>query len=178
MSIRNKYETFGASAYYQNHASDYHNPHEQEISTLIRQNLHRMDTARVLDFSAGGGEVSTCLLQSGVTNIEGADPFTQNLYTQHTGLTCHPWSFDDVVRHGLPQSYSTIICSFALHLCPENQLFSVTWNLLQAAPLLVIITPHKRPELEKLSGISLCYEDHTLTKRGKRVRLKAYSINK
>jgi hypothetical protein len=46
--------------------------------------------------------------------------------------------------------------------------------LLQAAPLLVIITPHKRPELEKLQGIELLWEDAVETARGKKVRMKAY----
>jgi hypothetical protein len=42
--------------------------------------------------------------------------------------------------------------------------------------MLIVITPHKRPELENLNGISLDFEDFTLTERGKKVRLKAYRI--
>jgi hypothetical protein len=43
-----------------------------------------------------------------------------------------------------------------------------------AAPVLVVITPHKRPALEELPGIELVWEDFELTERGKKVRLKVY----
>jgi hypothetical protein len=48
--------------------------------------------------------------------------------------------------------------------------------LLQAAPTLVIITPHKRPELEKLPGVVLAWEDFAETEKGKKVRMKAYRL--
>jgi hypothetical protein len=76
----------------------------------------------------------------------------------------------------LPGNFTTIISSFAMHLCPTKDLFSLTWNLFQAAPLLVIITPHKRPELENLSSFELVWQDFVCTERGKQVRLKAYKL--
>ncbi len=45
-----------------------------------------------------------------------------------------------------------------------------------AAPVLVVITPHKRPALEELPGIELVKEDFELTERGKKVRLKQYQL--
>jgi hypothetical protein len=39
---------------------------------------------------------------------------------------------------------------------------------------LVIITPHKRPQLEKLDGVKLVFEDYALTERGKKVRLREF----
>ncbi len=42
--------------------------------------------------------------------------------------------------------------------------------------MLVIITPHKRPELEKLQGVELVLEDAVETVRGKKVRMKAYRV--
>jgi 2-polyprenyl-3-methyl-5-hydroxy-6-metoxy-1,4-benzoquinol methylase len=141
----------------------------------LLQNLHRIDTRRVLDFAAGGGEVTRVLQDAGVSDIEGCDPYTHRLYTRLTGgLPCREMSFMEVIRHGLEGQYSAIICSFAMHLCPEKELFSLCWNLLQAAPQLIIITPHKRPELERLSGFELDWTDFVNTERGKKIRIKAY----
>ncbi|MEY4204412.1 MAG: hypothetical protein RL013_2116, partial [Bacteroidota bacterium] len=98
------------------------------------------------------------------------------LYEKKTGLPCHRYSFMDVVKNGLDGAYSTIISSFAMHLCPHKDLFSLTWNLFQATPLLVIITPHKRPELELIPGVELCWQDITEDERGKKVRIKAYCL--
>lgn len=175
-AIRPLYEEHGVEGYYRDHAMAYENPHLPEIRTLLERNRARMDTNRVLDFAAGGGEVTRVLQDLGVQDISGCDPYTAALYAQNTGQTCLPFSFKDVIRNGLPDPYSVVICSFALHLCPAKQLFPLCWNLLQAAPLLVVLTPHKRPELESLPGIGLVWEDFALTERGKKVRCKAYQI--
>ncbi|HLP94056.1 MAG TPA: hypothetical protein VK168_08465 [Saprospiraceae bacterium] len=175
--IRPLYDQYGADGYYRQFSEEYENPHFPEIKALLLQNLYRIDcSAGVMDFSAGGGEVSMVLQEAGVKGITGSDPFTHQLYSRQTGLPCLELSFRDVIRNGLPGQYSVVISSFALHLCPEKELFPLIWNLLQAAPLLVLITPHKRPELEKLSGISLLWEDAVETTRGKKVRMKAYGM--
>lgn len=174
-SIRPLYEQHGPEAYYRDHAEGYENPHFPQIKALLEQNLHRLDcSGGVLDFAAGGGEVTRVLQTAGITDLAGCDPYTQALYTRQTGLHCLPYDFKTVVLQGLPKRYSLIVSSFALHLCPPKDLFLLTWNLLEAAPLLVVITPHKRPELELLPGISLVWEDDTLTEKGKKVRMKAY----
>ncbi|MFM7154625.1 MAG: hypothetical protein ACKOZV_10935 [Bacteroidota bacterium] len=176
-SIRPLYDQYGAEGYYQSQSDSYENPHLPLIERLLEQNNHRLDLkGRVLDFAAGGGEVTRALVRMGVREIEGSDPFTWSLYEKNTGLTCHRFSFMDVVKNGLKGTYSTIISSFAMHLCPQKDLFSLTWNLFQAAPLLVIITPHKRPELELLPGIELLWQDITEDDRGKKVRMKAYGM--
>jgi hypothetical protein len=61
-----------------------------------------------------------------------------------------------------------------MHLCPEKQLYPLTQKLFCLSPQITIITPHKRPALEKITGITLEFEDHTLTMKGKKVFLKAY----
>ncbi|MFM8485986.1 MAG: hypothetical protein ACKOCH_06595 [Bacteroidota bacterium] len=176
-SIRPLYDQYGAEGYYQSQSDLYENPHLPLIERLLEQNNHRLDLkGKVLDFAAGGGEVTRALVRMGVREIEGSDPFTWSLYEKNTGLTCHRFSFMDVVKNGLGGTYSTIISSFAMHLCPQKDLFSLTWNLFQAAPLLVIITPHKRPELELLPGIELLWQDITEDDRGKKVRMKAYRM--
>jgi hypothetical protein len=176
-SIRARYETYGAEGYYREHGGQYANPHYPEVAALLARNIHRIDGGgEILDFSAGGGEVTLALRGLGVEAISGCDPFTFALYTQQTGRPCLPLSFKDVIREGLPSAYSAIIASFALHLCPEKDLFSLCWRLLEAAPQLVVLTPHKRPELEKLPGLQVLWEDFVLTDRGKKVRAKGISM--
>lgn len=174
--IRPLYDKHGVDAYYRDHAGAYENPHFQEIKTLLHQNLYRLDTGAVLDFGAGGGEVTLALQDQGIQNITGCDPYTFELYEKNTGRPCLRHSFKTVIKSGLPGPYSVIISSFALHLCPAKDLFPLTWNLLQAAPLLVVLTPHKRPELETLPGIELVWADFALTERSKKVRCKAYRL--
>ena len=172
--IRPLYDEHGAEGYYRAFADSYENPHFPEIKALIERNFARFDCSSVLDFAAGGGEVTQALQVLQVQNIIGCDPFTFGLYEKNTSRPCLQLSFKDVIKNGLPGHYSLIISSFALHLCPVSDLFSLTWQLLDAAPLLVVLTPHKRPELEKLQGIELVWEDSVETERGKKVRLKAY----
>lgn len=173
--IRPLYEELGAEGFYRAFGDSYENPHLSEIQALIRRNFHRFDcSGKVLDFAAGGGEVATELQLLGAKDIVGCDPFTYSLFEQKTGLNCLRLSFKDVIRQGLPEHYSLIVSSFALHLCPLKELYSLVLNLLLATPLLVIITPHKRPELETFEGITLAWEDTVETARGKKVRMKAY----
>lgn len=175
--IRLLYDELGPEKYYRDHADNYENPHLPQILALLERNYHRLDcSGTVLDFAAGGGEVTLGLRSLGARNVTGCDPYTFALFEQKTGLPCLRHSFRDVLKRGLQESYSMIISSFALHLCPQKDLFPLTWNLFQAAPLLVIITPHKRPELEHLLGIELFWEDTVENERGKKVRMKAYRL--
>lgn len=174
-TIRPLYDKYGAEVYYRDYAADYSNPHFPEISALLRQNLYRLDcSGGVLDFACGGGEVTKVLQEAGITQITGCDPYTFDLYERQTQATCLRFSFKDLIKRAGFGHYSLIISSFALHLCPEKDLFSLTWSLFQAAPVLVVITPHKRPELEKLPGIELCWEDAAVTEKGKKVKMKVY----
>ncbi len=174
--IRPLYDEHGAEGYYRAFADTYENPHFPEIKELLERNFSRFDCSQVLDFAGGGGEVTQVLQGLGVQSITGCDPFTFDLFEKNTRCTCLRLSFMDVIKNGLPGRYSTIFSSFALHLCPVRDLFSLSWQLLEAAPLLVVLTPHKRPELEKLQGIELVWEDVVSTERGKKVRMKAYKV--
>ena len=44
--------------------------------------------------------------------------------------------------------YDTIICSYAMHLCEESMLNNLLYQLSLIANTLIIITPHKRPEIK------------------------------
>jgi len=176
--IRQQYETHGAEGYYRSHAEDYENPHFPQVRELVLRNYPSWNCGEggVLDFCAGGGEVTLALREAGHRIISGSDPFTWELYQNNTGITCEKWSFEDIIKGAKIGHYRAVISSFAMHLCPEKDLFPLVWALFGAAPLLVIITPHKRPELEKIPGVELVGEDFELTDRGKKVRLKTYAM--
>ncbi len=173
-SIRDQYADQGVENFYLEHGHDYVNPHTEQIRGLLMQNQHRIDYSSVLDFCCGGGEVTTVLAEIGFPETTGCDPFTQQAFRQNTGKEALSLDFSDVIQGKLTGSYSSVICSFAMHLCPKDQLFLLCYYLFAAAPQIVVITPHKRPELETLEGIEIEFEDFVLTKRAKKVRLKAY----
>lgn len=172
--IRNIYEQLGVDKYYKEYGYQYKNPHLDQIQTLIVNNKTRIDYSAVLDFCCGGGEISLILDQLGYTNSQGSDPYTHALYQKNRQQSCAKWTFDDVIKGAMTGSYSAIICSFALHLCPEKKLYPLVMQLFQHSPSLVILTPHKRPALEQLEGVELDFVDHTLTEKGKKVFLKHY----
>lgn len=190
-AIRDEYAEQGVEAYYRSAAEVYENPHFSYIQSLLEQNKERIDYSKVLDLSAGGGEVTLILRgilgeKFSTDRIMGTDPFTFRLYEKNTGCRCWGYSFEDIIKGRLTKKlsysedkyqtvFSSIICSFAMHLCSEKQLFPLVNQLFLLSKTLIIITPHKRPQLEELEGISLDFEDFTLTERGKKVFLKAYS---
>jgi hypothetical protein len=176
LHIRQRYEEEGSEGYYKNNALAYQNPHEPQVRELILRNIGKIDYTRALDLCAGGGEVSKIWHELGHNDFLACDAYTYELYEQNLQRSCYQYSFDNFLRNkfSFPHTFSTIVCSFALHLCPEDWLFNVTENLFAYSPEIVIITPHKRPELELLGNCSLRFEDFVLTERGKKVRLKAY----
>ncbi len=173
--IRDHYREHGVTNYYLQQGGEYNNPHFPQIEALLIKNEHRIDYKRVLDFCCGSGEVSVVIEHLGYPPPVACDPYTKEAFTKRTGRTCESWSFESVVKGELKGDYSAVICSFAMHLCPEEQLFPLAYQLFQHTGLLVILTPHKRPVLEKFEGIYLAFDDHELTQRGKKVFLKAYS---
>ena len=173
-SIRDHYADQGVENFYLEHGHDYVNPHLAQIQTLLGQNQHRIDYSSALDFCCGGGEVTTVLDGLGFSDTVGCDPFTQQAFKNNTHKEALSFDFSDVIQGKLTGDFSSVICSFAMHLCPQDQLFLLCYYLFETAPQIVIITPHKRPALENLEGVELEFEDFVLTKRGKKVRLKAY----
>lgn len=99
----------------------------------------------------GKGEV-TKIIQSITTyiNVDGLDPFTYEAYKKETGNECIQMTFKDIVCGSLVHKrYDTIFCSYAMHLCEESMLNSLLYNISLICDTLVIITPHKRPNLSK-----------------------------
>jgi len=175
--IRKQYEIHGVDAYYSKEADNYSNPHFEQIKSLLIQNESRIDFRQILDLSCGHGEVCQVLRELGYTGFSGSDPYTWESFEKKLETPCYKWSFEDVIKGKMKGEYSSIICSFAMHLCPEKQLYPLAFQLFQHTKQLVIITPHKRPVLEKLDGVQLDFEDFSLTVKGKKVRLKSYSYS-
>jgi hypothetical protein len=190
-AIRDEYAEKGVEAFYKSHADVYENPHFKYIKALLEQNQHRIDCSKVLDFCSGGGEVT--LILRGLLgehfnneNILGTDPFTTKLYKKNTDCACLPYNFEEVIKGRLTKKlgynpeeepiFTAIICSFAMHLCPEKQLYPLVSQLFLLSKNIVIITPHKRPQLEDLTGVQLTFEDFVLTEKGKKVFLKNYEL--
>lgn len=187
-AIRIEYAEKGVEAYYQKNADAYENPHFPYIQQLLEQNQSRIDYSKVLDLACGGGEVALILRGCpdpssggrGFDNVVGCDPFTKRLFVKNTGLPCFNYSFEDVVKGRLAAKvegqYSAIISSFAMHLCDEKMLYALANQLFRLTKNVVVITPHKRPQLEHYSEFSLIFEDFVLTERGKKVFLKSYEM--
>ena len=160
--------------FYKKSGWHYTNPHEPQIITLLNKNKSRINYQRVLDFCCGSGEVTAALSDMGFENTMGSDPYTRQAFRKRTGKKALSLSFAEVIRKGLPETYTAVIASFALHLCPPKQLYPLVTQIFTATPQLVVITPHKRPQLEKLDGVHLVFTDETPTPKGKQVRLKMY----
>lgn len=160
-AIRNQYRAHGVQGYYERFGADYRNPHEPHIRAALRQAAERwpLDTSAVLDLACGSGEVTLALRMLGVTNITGADPYTGAAYTARTGQTALPYTFEQIGAGALSeQHYSLIVCSFALHLMETSRLPTVAYQLGRMASQLLILTPHKRPDLRESWGWSLAGE--------------------
>ena len=177
-AIRTEYAEKGVEAYYRANATAYENPHFPYIEQLLKQNQARIDYTHVLDLACGGGEVALILRGCGFENSVGCDPFTKRLFVKNTGLPCFNYGFEDIVKGRLAAKvegqYSAIISSFAMHLCEEKMLYSLTSQLFLLTQNVVVLTPHKRPQLEYFSEFELVFEDFVLTERGKKVFLKSY----
>jgi hypothetical protein len=157
-SVRAKYERHGADAYYRDHADDYTNPHEPEVRQCIETALGRwkLDLSRVLDLAAGTGEATLALRELGVHRVNAADPYLFSQYERRTGQVCERFSFEDIVGGALAtRNYSLIVCSFALHLVDASRLPSVCLQLSLITPTLLVLTPHKRPEIRQQWGWTL-----------------------
>lgn len=175
--IRKLYEHLGVDKYYKDYGNQYKNPHSQQIEALIIKNKNTLDYSAVLDFCAGGGEISWVLQELGYSNFTGSDPYTHQLYKKNLTQKCYQWSFDDVIKGKSEGKYSCIICSFAMHLCDEQKLYPLVIQLFQHSKSLVILTPHKRPELEHINGVELDFIDYAFTEKGKKVFLKHYTYS-
>ncbi len=160
-AIRQHYEQLGAQAFYEQHGAGYRNPHEAAIGAVLRAVVPewRLDLTRVLDLACGSGEATLVLRDLGAGQIDGLDPYTGAAYLARTGQAAEPLSFEQIAEGALAgRSYALIVCSFAMHLLPASRLPALLFRLAELAPRLLILTPHKRPELKRAWGWELAQE--------------------
>ncbi|CAF0811463.1 unnamed protein product [Adineta steineri] len=151
-AVRHAYEKYGVNGYYSQYGSDYRNPHEDRLITTVHQLVKKWNiksTERILDLACGSGEITLILRQLGFQHINGIDPYTSEAYEKRTGTPIHAkWTFEQIADGCLESEiYDTIICSFAAHLIPPSYLQLVMIQLRFVAKKLIILTPHKRPQL-------------------------------
>jgi len=153
-AIRHQYEKFGVNGYYSQHGSEYRNPHEDRLKIIVRQLIEKWNiqsTDRVLDLACGSGEITLILRQLNFQSINGIDPYTSEAYEKRVGQPIHgKWTFEQIADGCLEaanESYDVIICSFAAHLISPSYLPLVMIQLRFIAKKLIILTPHKRPQI-------------------------------
>lgn len=172
VALRQLYEQHGAREYYEQFGAEYSNPHEPVIREALREAAERWrpDLSRVLDLACGSGEATLALEALGATEIGGVDPFTQEAYLARTGRVAEGQSFEQIASGALAgRRYSLIVCSFAMHLVEVSWLPALLAQLGMISDRLLILTPHKRPEIRQEWGWRM--EDEFILER---VRVRLY----
>ena len=171
-AIRRQYERHGVRGFYERDGASYRNPHEEGGRSALELCVSRwtLGLQRTLDLACGSGEVTLALLDLGCDEIEGIDPFTGDAYFRRTGRKARPLSFEEIAEGALAEEhYSLVICSYALHLCEISRLPGLLVQLGLIAPDLIVVTPHKKPEIRREWGWRL--EDEFVAAR---VRSRLY----
>ena len=170
--IRGEYEAQGVELYYATSGATYRNPHETAVRAIIAEATAawRPDLGAVLDLACGSGEATLVLRELGAVSIDGIDPYTGEAYRARTGNRAEPLSFEDIACGALcGRHYTLIVCSFAMHLIAESWLPALLAQLGQIAGQMLIITPHKRPEIGSETGWEMIGEI-----RRERLRARLY----
>lgn len=154
-AIRHRYEAEGVEGFYAKQGAAYRNPHEPVIHKLIGEVVRhwQLDLDSVLDLACGSGEVTLALRELGAGRIDGIDPYTGAAYLERTGREAERYRFEDIAAGILEgRHYRLVVCSFALHLLDESWLPALLFHLARLTDRLLILTPHKRPELNPAWG--------------------------
>jgi SAM-dependent methyltransferase len=161
LAIRNAYEKYGVKTFYQHFGDSYRNPHEAVIFKVIEavHTAYQPDFSQVLDLACGSGEVTLALLKLGYIQVDGIEPYTFKAYFERTGKRAEKYRFEEIETGILSERrYTTIICSFALHLAIPSRLPILSYQLSRIAPTLLVITPHKNPQIRSQWGWTLLNE--------------------
>ncbi|KAF8318993.1 hypothetical protein DL93DRAFT_262021 [Clavulina sp. PMI_390] len=135
--------------------------------------------ARRLRVNASSG---VALTNSDRMTVVACDPYTSEAYLARTGLPCEALSFKDVSLGNFPKPapdpqlkteveemaeevpaeseatplYDMIVCSFALHLLENpSEIWSLFIALSPRAKWLIVLEPHKKPEIKSGWGWEL-----------------------
>lgn len=157
-SIRQNYQIFGVEDFYKKVGNDYNNPHEEYIKDCIKEIKSKgiADFSHVLDLGSGKGEVTTILKELGYDNVVGSDPYLYNEYMRNTSKKCYKYSFEDIQKGALDNKrYSTIVCSYSLHLAKSSIVPTLLWKLSLISKYLIILSPNNNPIVKEENGWSL-----------------------
>ena len=173
MKIRCEYEEAGTAAlFYLGKGAQYRNPQERDVRAMLRAQLTQAEVAHVLDLACGSGEATLEVVAMGGTSTC-VDPYCGAACTERTGLPCLASSFEDICHgklHFEPDSFSAIVCSFALHLLDESYLPALLAVVKSWSPVLIVLSPHKRPHIRPEWGWAL-QSEHV----DNRVRFRRYA---
>ena len=179
--VRDEYAShrLGAEGWYREQGALYRNPHAAAVREMVLVALAKWPEmfaggGSLLDLCAGSGEVTAVIADAlGVERVISADPFTGAAFLSAQGRSLDAeWSFAAIADGVLEErSFDVVICSYALHLCERSRLARICHELAQRADHLVVITPHKQPELRPGWGFAL-FEEHRDSKW--RTRLRRY----
>lgn len=176
IAVRHQYEEHGVEKFYSQFGSEYRNPHEPTIVEVLREAVRhwRLDLTHALDLACGSGEVTLVLHKLGAKQVDGVDPFTGEAFRARTGQQAEAFNFEQIAEGVLAERrYSLIVCSFAMHLIEESWLPALLFRLGEISDCLLILTPHKRPELKPEWGWTL--EGEFMIER---VRARLYRLKK
>jgi SAM-dependent methyltransferase len=168
----------GADGWYREQGSIYANPHEPAVIAAVADAVAswpELFDGPILDLCCGSGEVTLALrsLEVAADHITGCDPFTGLAYAARCGSEALPFTFAAIADGALVgRTFTTVVCSYALHLCDASWLPRVCFALRETASNLVVITPHKRPELRPSFGWALVDEHRDVLHR---TRLRRYA---
>ena len=151
-AVRPGYEQWGVDGYYSLHGADYENPHESQVAAALARTVEQgwlRTGERVLDLCCGSGEVTR---QLPLCDVTGLDPYTGDAYYARTGKRALELDFRAVAAGRLTGRFDAVVSSFALHLCPPSLLPALLWQLARVSARLIVMSPHKRPDCEGVSG--------------------------
>ena len=156
VAIREKYVRDTVRGYYEKHGSSYRNPHEPQVRRAIIEAMDSLAIApgRVLDLACGSGEASLALVELG-WSVYAVDPYSGAAFRERLRLDPEPLSFEEIAA-GLisDRRYDLIVCSYAMHLVPLSRLPLLAFRLKEISPLLMTVSPHKRPSIKQEWGWS------------------------
>jgi len=156
------YSSLGVKDAYQKvFSQEYVNPHESNIRLAMRKVVQSwpLDLSHVLDLAAGSGEITLALMGLGHDNVEATDPFTHGLCLRRTGKPCLTHGFEEIALGRFPpRRYSSVICSYALHLLEPSWLPQFLCGLGNLTDTLLVLSPLKRPVIRPSWGWSLDHE--------------------
>jgi len=177
-AIRAGYEQYGVEGFYQRFGGSYRNPHERVIRAIVKAAAARWELPleHVLDLACGSGEITLALCELGCTAIDGIDPYTHEAYAERTGQVAERFTFEQIAAGALAgRSYGTIVCSFALHLVALSRLPALAAQLSLIGTALLVLTPHKRPQLRAEWGWR-CADELLIERVRARYYRRAYEL--